>query len=287
MSIFQLIDAIELGIIFGIVAIGIYLTFKIIDFPDLTVDGSFTLGGSVCAVLLVAKCNPFLAIIVASFAGMCAGAITGYLSTKWKILNLLSGILTMTALYSINLRIMNAPNIAFIDEMTIFDYVNSPLLMLIILTVVLVGFLVYLFATNFGLSIRACGNNKILCKIYGINANKLTIITLMISNGIVAFAGSLFIQMQGFADISMGTGTVIVGLAGVIIGTELIKSQKFIFAALACILGSIIYRIALAFALNANVFGLKSSDLNLITTSIVVCTLIVPVLAKKYKLKRV
>ncbi len=282
MSIFQLLDVIELGIIYGIVSIGVYLTFKIIDFPDLTVDGSFTLGGSASAVLLLAGVNPLLAIIAAVIAGFFAGAITGYLSAKWKILNLLAGILTMTALYSINLRIMSAPNTALMDECTIFDYINSPLITLILIAIILIAGLVYLFATNFGLSIRACGNNKVLCKAYGINASKLTIVTLMLSNGIIALAGALFVQMQGFADISMGRGTVIAGLAGVIIGTALIKSRSIIFAAIACIFGSIIYRTSIAIALNSKILGLKSSDINLITTTIVILTLIAPMMYSSF-----
>ncbi|MES2214806.1 MAG: ABC transporter permease [Pseudomonadota bacterium] len=242
----QLLGAIEIGLIYSLVAIGVYITFKIIDFPDLTVDGSFTLGAAIAGAMISAGFNPYLSTIVAIFAGSIAGVITGYLNTRWKILGLLAGILVMTALYSINLRIMTRPNIAIIDEPTIFGSRSIIITSLIIVTA-LILILTRFFASHFGLGIRAAGINPKVSSAYGISVSKMKIIALALSNGIVGLAGALFTQSQGFADISMGTGTVIVGLASVIIGEAIIHPQKIFVGLMTCAVGSVLYRVVIAF----------------------------------------
>lgn len=270
----QLLGAVEIGLIYSLVAIGVYITFKVIDFPDLTVDGSFTLGAAVSSAMIFAGYNPYIATIVSILSGACAGWFTGYLNVRWNILGLLAGILTMTALYSINLRIMGRPNIAIIDEGTVFG--SWPIILVILLiTIVTILKLTRFFASEFGLAIRAVGINPKVSSAYGIKVGMMKIVALAISNGIVALAGSLFAQSQGFSDISMGTGTIIVGLASVIIGEALVHPERIWVGLVTCAVGSILYRIAIAFALNAHDIGLEASDLNLITALLVTITMIV------------
>lgn len=282
MNLFQLTGALEIGLIYALVAIGVYITFKIIDFPDLTVDGSFTLGAAISTAMIVQDYNPFLATACAILGGGFAGVVTGYLNVRWNILGLLAGILTMTALYSINLRIMGRPNIALIDSDTIFgEY--SVIIYTGIFCVVTILALYKFFATDFGLAIRAVGINSKVSPSYGIKVGKMKIIALALSNGIVALGGSLFAQSQGFADISMGMGTIIIGLASVIIGEAILTPRTVLIGLITCLIGSILYRIAIAFALNAHGIGLEASDLNLITALIVTFTMIVPKLKKKIR----
>lgn len=268
----QILGAIEIGLIYSFVAIGVYITFKIIDFPDLTVDGSFTLGAAVSSAMIFAGHNPFVATIAAIIAGSLAGGVTGYLNVKWSIMGLLSGILTMTGLYSINLRIMGRPNIAIIDASTIFSNWNISVVTFCTMSV-LILILYRFFISDFGLATRAIGINPKVSSSYGINVGSVKITALAISNGIVAFAGSLFAQSQGFADISMGMGTIVIGLASVIIGDAIINASKIWIALVTCALGSILYRIAIGLALNANDIGLEASDLNLITACMVAVTM--------------
>jgi len=282
MNILQLISVLELGLIFGLVSIAVYLTFKVIDFADLTVDGSFPLGAAITTSLIVVDTNPIVATLIAIFAGGLAGIVTAYLHVRFKMIGLLAGILTMTALYSVNLRIMGRPNIALMDEVTLFSSQNA-LLLVGIIVILLACIIAYFLNSEFGLAIRASGVNGKVAGAYGINVGRMKIITLAISNAIVALAGSLFAQMQGFADISMGTGTVIVGLASVIIGGTIMPSKNILFALIACLMGSILYRFAIAVALNFNEIGLQASDLNLITAALVAGTMIIPQLKRGSK----
>ena len=269
----QLLGSIEIGLIFALVAIGVYITFKIIDFPDLTVDGSFTLGAAVSAAMITSGFGPVIATVAAMFTGFLAGSVTGYLNVKWDIMGLLAGILTMTALYSVNLRIMERPNIAIVEEETIFgDFSVMAVMGIVVIAVIVI--LARFFASNYGLAIRAIGINPRVSKAYGINVGRMKIIALALSNGVVALSGSLFAQSQGFADISMGTGTIIVGLAAVIIGEAAIHPKNVLTGLITCAVGSIVYRIVTAFALNANDIGLQASDLNLITAAIVALTMV-------------
>ena len=281
MDILQLMGSLELGMIYAWVAIGVYLTFRIVDFADLTVDGSFPLGAAVTASLIVLGWNPILATLIALLAGMVVGCITGYLHVKWNILGLLASILTMTALYSINLRIMGSrPNIALINEPTIFT-LGPVLAILGVITLALVLILRRFFLSHFGLAMRAAGVNPKAGAAYGIRAGSMKILALALSNGVVALAGSVFAQSQGFADVGMGTGTIVVGLASVIIGEALFHPKSIAVALVACTVGSVLYRIVIAFALNAHDFGLKSSDLNLITSVLVGGTMMAMKLRKR------
>jgi putative ABC transport system permease protein len=281
MNSIQFFGAIEIGLLYGLVAIGVYLTFRVINFPDLTVDGSFTLGAAICASLITTGTHPIMATIAAIFSGALAGFFTGYLHVRWKILGLLAGILTMTALYSINLRIMGRPNIALLAEPIIFPNSESilPIMIAIVLGVILL--LAFFLNSQIGLALRATGINPRVSPAYGINVGRMTLAGLSLSNGLVAGAGALFTQIYGFADISMGTGTLIIGLASVIVGETLFHSYRIWLVLFSCILGSVLYRLVIALALNANFIGLKSSDLNLITAALVIFALLFPQLRKK------
>ena len=289
MSLFSLLGAIEIGLIFALVALGVYISFRLLRFPDLTVDGSFPLGGAVCAVMIVAGFNPWIATLGATLAGAAAGLVTGWLNVKLKIMDLLASILMMTALYSINLRVMNGPNVPLIAEPTLFtqlqpdsmaDYVLRPLVLLVI--VVLAKLLLdWFFATERGLAIRATGSNARMARAQGINTGAIVLLGMAISNALVGLAGALFVQTQGGADISMGIGTIVIGLAAVIVGESILPSRRIIWATLAVVLGAIVYRFFIAAALNSDFIGLKAQDLNLITAVLVTLALVLPQLKRK------
>lgn len=289
MNLIQFMGAVELGLLYGLVAMGVLLSFRILDFPDLTVDGSFPLGAAVSAILIVSGVNPWVATVCAILAGMTAGFITAWISVRWNILHLLASILTMTALYSINLRIMGRPNIALLGENTIFTPIEElsyshlfimPMAMFVIAGLVLL--VIYRFlSSEKGLAMRATGANVRMAKAQGIAVNRHILFGLAISNGLVALAGALFAQSQGFADITMGVGTIVVGLAAVIVGEAIFNPRIIITALVACILGSIFYRIAIAMALNASFLGLQSSDVQLVTAVIVGLAMITPKLRAK------
>ena len=289
MSLFSLLGAIEIGLIFALVALGVYISFRLLRFPDLTVDGSFPLGGAVCAVMIVAGFNPWIAPLGATLAGAAAGLVTGWHNVKLKIMDLLASILMMTALYSINLRVMNGPNVPLIAEPTLFtqlqpdsmaDYVLRPLVLLVI--VVLAKLLLdWFFATERGLAIRATGSNARMARAQGINTGAMVLLGMAISNALVGLAGALFVQTQGGADISMGIGTIVIGLAAVIVGESILPSRRIIWATLAVVLGAIVYRFFIAAALNSDFIGLKAQDLNLITAVLVTLALVLPQLKRK------
>ena len=289
MSLFSLLGAIEIGLIFALVALGVYISFRLLRFPDLTVDGSFPLGGAVCAVMIVAGFNPWIATLGATLAGAAAGLVTGWLNVKLKIMDLLASILMMTALYSINLRVMNGPNVPLIAEPTLFtqlqpdsmaDYVLRPpvLLVLVVLAKLLLD---WFFATERGLAIRATGSNARMARAQGINTGAMVLLGMAISNALVGLAGALFVQTQGGADISMGIGTIVIGLAAVIVGESILPSRRIIWATLAVVLGAIVYRFFIAAALNSDFIGLKAQDLNLITAVLVTLALVLPQLKRK------
>ena len=289
MSLFSLLGAIEIGLIFALVALGVYISFRLLRFPELTVDGSFPLGGAGCAVMIVAGFNPWIATLGATLAGAAAGLVTGWLNVKLKIMDLLASILMMTALYSINLRVMNGPNVPLIAEPTLFtqlqpdsmaDYVLRPLVLLVI--VVLAKLLLdWFFATERGLAIRATGSNARMARAQGINTGAMVLLGMAISNALVGLAGALFVQTQGGADISMGIGTIVIGLAAVIVGESILPSRRIIWATLAVVLGAIVYRFFIAAALNSDFIGLKAQDLNLITAVLVTLALVLPQLKRK------
>lgn len=281
MNTIQFFGALEIGLLYGLIAIGVYLTFRVVNFPDLTVDGSFPLGAATCAALMITGTHPLLATLAAFLTGGLAGFITGFLHVRWKILGLLAGILTMTALYSINLRIMGRPNIALLTESTLFPNPHAILPLLALGVLILIILLTLFLNSQFGLALRATGINARACPAYGIHIGHMTLIGLSLSNALVALGGALFAQIYGFADISMGTGTLIIGLASVIVGESLLHSYKIWLILLSCVLGSVLYRLVIALALNAQFIGLKASDLNLITAGLVVCALLFPQVRKK------
>lgn len=261
------IGILEQGFIFGITALGVYITYSILDFPDLAVDGTFALGAAITASLMVKGINPFLALILALISGVLAGFITGILHVKFKITNLLSGILVMIALYSVNLRIMGKANIPMFNKVNIFCLGISPVLMLFIFVIGTKFVLDLFFKTKLGFALKATGDNKSLVTSLGINNSTLTILGLMFSNGIVALSGGIMAQYQRFGDISMGNGTIIMALASIIIGQSLFKASKIIKGTTKVIIGAIIYKLSIGIALR---LGLPPTDLKLVTSVIVV-----------------
>jgi putative ABC transport system permease protein len=284
MSLVAFLGAVEIGFVFGLVALGVFLSFRVLNFPDLTVDGSFPLGAAVAATLIVAGVDPYAATAAAIAAGAAAGLLTAFLNLRFGILHLLASILTMIALYSINLRIMGRPNVALLGSETIltpFQGLGLPNLYLKPLFAGVVLIVVGLLLTRFlfsayGLAMRATGSNPRMARAQGIDTNATTYVGMAISNAMVALAGALFAQMNGFADVTIGTGTIVVGLAAVILGEAIFGSRSLTVWILGCIAGSVIYRIAVALALNAAFLGLSASDLNLVTAVLVAVALILP-----------
>ncbi len=294
MSLIAFLGALESGLIFALVALGVYLSFRVLEFPDLTVDGSFPLGAAVTATLIVNGWDPWLATVLSIFAGAMAGMLTAWLNVQLKILHLLASILTMIALYSINLRIMGKPNVALLGENTVltpvenlgnsFDipfYVSTPVAFLIVVIICTVALLKFL-NSEIGLSMRATGANARMARAQGVKTNWMILSGMAISNALVALAGSLFAQSQGSADVTMGVGVIVVGLASVIGGEALISPTTVLKAALACIAGAILYRLAIAFALNLDFIGLKAQDLNLVTSVLVMIAIVIP----RYKFRK-
>lgn len=267
-----LLSVLEQGLIFAIVSLGVYITYKILDFPDLSVDGTFPLGAAVTALCFSKGINPFAACFYSIIAGMLGGLITGLLHVKLKITNLLSGILVMIGLYSVNLRIMGKSNISFFNFDTIFtaaEVINS--VFLIAIFAVGVKVLLDLFLkTKMGFMLKAVGDNEQLVTTLGVNKDTIKVIGLMISNGIVALGGSIMAQHQGYAAVGMGTGTVVIGLAAVILGEAVLKKLNFVRATTMALLGAVLYKLAVAGALGV---GLPPSDLKLITAIIVIAVL--------------
>ena len=294
MNTIQIFGALELGLIYSLVAAGVYLSFRTLQFPDLTVDGSFPLGASVAGACILMGINPFAATLFAMLAGAAAGYITAFMATRLKMLNLLAGILTMTALYSINLRIMGRPNLALLGEKTLISEINNwiklpqlenftdirTFIVLVLITIAFVIFLEWFLKTRIGLALRAIGSNARMGRSIGINDHLMIQLGLAISNALVALAGALFAQVYGFADVSMGVGTIIIGLAAVIIGEAIFHPQNIAKALIACVIGAIIYRLAIAAALNGSELGLQASDLNLVTAVIVGIAMVLPTLRR-------
>jgi putative ABC transport system permease protein len=284
MSQIALLGALEIGLVYGLVALGVFLSFRVLSFPDLTVDGSFPLGAAVAASAIVAGIDPYLATLLAIVAGALAGLVTAVLNVRFNILHLLASILTMIALFSINLRIMGRPNIALITEPTVLSPLEGLGLANPVLTPLFVGAIVLAVAlllgrflsSDYGLGMRATGANPRMARAQGIESGRTICAGMALSNAMVALGGALFAQTNGFADITIGTGTIVVGLAAVIVGETILPARRIGLVILACVLGSILYRLAIAAALNADVLGLEASDLNLVTAVLVGLALILP-----------
>ena len=261
---------IEQSLIFAIMALGVYISFRILNFPDMTVDGTFPLGAAISAKLLTMGINPYLSLVVALLAGALAGAITGIIHVKLKVKDLLTGILIMTALYSVNLRIMGKSNIPLFEEDNIFNTDYSIMITIVVLILISKILLDYLLKTKFGFALKALGDNENLVISLGLNEEKYKIYGLMIANAFVAFSGAILAQYQGFADVGMGTGTIVIGLASIIIGDTLFGKSRKIAGTTVVIIGSIIYRGVIALTLS---IGMDASDLKLITSVIVILIL--------------
>ncbi|MDG6828228.1 ABC transporter permease [Glaesserella parasuis] len=292
------IGALELGLIYALVALGVLISYKILDFPDLTADGSFPLGGGVCVLCILHHIDPWIATLCGMFAGAVAGMITASLHIGFKIEKLLASILMMIALYSINLRIMGSPNVSLLGEATIYDAITAQddvqlamVRLLMAIFVVIIAKLIFdlFFATQIGLAVRATGTNPRMAKAQGIAINKMTLLGMAISNGLIALAGSLYVQSNGGFDISIGVGTIVIGLAAVIIGEAIFSAKRIICLTAAVIIGSILYRFFIALALNNETLsgiGFGPQDLNLITALLVVAVLALPKFKHKFTAKR-
>lgn len=312
--------SVEQGIIYAIMALGVYLTFRVLDFPDLTVDGSFVTGAGTAAMMIVLGYNPLLATLVATVAGFIAGCMTGILHTKGKINPLLAGILMMIALYSINLRIMGLssdtgvtrPNIPLLNSETVFSKFGSfwenlgidtaitnvlksmglasvpttwgVLILMVVVTAIIKLVVDWFLKTEIGLAIRATGDNKRMIRSFSANTDSLVILGLGISNGMVALSGALIAQYTKFADVGLGIGMIVVGLASVIIGEAIFGTKSIVRVTFAVIAGAIIYRMIYALALRVK--WLDSGDMKLITAVIVILALVIPQIVGKYKEKK-
>ena len=284
------IGALELGLIYALLALGVLISYKILDFPDLTADGAFPLGGAVCVVCILQGVNPWLATLLGTLAGALAGVITASLYIGFKIEKLLSSILMMIALYSINLRIMGMPNLALLGEATIYDVMPIEDDVQLALVRLLMAFFVVIiakilfdlfFSTQIGLAVRATGTNTRMAKAQGININKMTILGMAISNGLIALGGALYVQSNGGVDISIGVGTII--------GEALFSGKRSIWLTTAVVIGSVLYRSFIALALNneaLNSIGFGPQDLNLITALLVVFVLVLPKIKQRFLAKR-
>lgn len=285
MNLIQILGAIEIGLIYGLVGIAVYLSFRVLQFPDLTVDSSFPLGGLVCAALIVYDFHPYLALCISFFCGACAGFITAWLATRLKILNLLAGILTMTGLYSVNLRIMGTPNIAISSDkktiFTIFYNEQYNFVLLFIFVVTIVAIIYWFLSTKLGLALRASGHNAKMARANGINDNQMIWLGLGLSNGLVALAGALFAQLSGAGDANSGLGTIVYGLAAVILGKSILPTRTVLQALVACVCGAIVHRYVHSLAFYGGDLGLVASDTPLITALLVVLVSVMPEL-KKY-----
>jgi putative tryptophan/tyrosine transport system permease protein len=293
MTSYALIGALEQGFLYGIMTLGVYLTFRVLDFPDLTVDGSLPLGASVSAVAISGGVNPYLSLLLAMVAGFAAGAVTALLNTKLKILHLLASILTMISLYSINIRIMDGPNISLLGNETVIDailktglagYFAAPLAFGIVASVVTAA-VIWFLHTELGLAMLATGDNPQMITSQGVNTHGIIILGVGLSNALVALSGALVAQNQGASDVNMGVGTIIAGLASVIVGETLFGKTSVVRACIAALLGSVVYRtaIALALGLKWGRFSFTPSDLNLITALLVVAALTAPMIQEKIR----
>lgn len=300
-----LIGSTTIGLVLAFLALGIFISFRIFKFPDITAEGSFTLGASTGAALIIAGVNPLVASIIAFFAGMMAGSATGIIHTRFKIDPLLAGILVMTALYSVNLHVMGRSNMPLLNETTLFSWIENMsvslsgagkktiilgwevavrdlwILLFCGLSVLLFcAVLWWFFKTNLGMAMRATGDNDQMIRALGVNTKTLIIAGVALSNGFIALSGALLAQYQGFADVQMGVGMMVWGLASVIIGEAIINDNSLGFVIAGAVLGSVLFRLLVAIALR---WGLNPNDLKAITAIFVFIALILPALLKKRK----
>ncbi len=279
-----LLNAVQLGLVFAVLSLGEYITVNIMDSPDLTVDGSFVTGAAVCAMLTL-QGMPNIGLLASLLAGAACGCVTAFLQTKMRIQPLLAGILTMTGLYSINLRIMNnMPTVNLFIKgkpaYTILSNASTRLWVLLGIVLLIIGLLYVFFKTNLGLMLRASGDNETMVKNSSINVDTMKFLGLGLSNALVGLSGALFCQLQNFADISSGTGMLVLGLAGIIIGEALLRPKNVGMGLIAAALGAVLYRILYTFALR---LGFAASDMNLVSSVLVAITISIPHLQKLMK----
>lgn len=291
-----LLGAVSQGILWGIMVLGVYITYKLLDIADLTVDGSFALGGSVCAVLVVAGVDPLIAVAAAMLAGMLAGAVTGFLHTVFEIPAILAGILTQIALWSVNLRIMGKSNTPLLQSDTIFSRMTeltglssatASIIVGVIVAVAIIAALYWFFGTEIGSALRATGNNEHMIRALGVSTAKTKMIALMLSNALVGLSGGLICQSQKYADIGMGTGAIVIGLAAIVIGEVLGrltpgKLTGFKSRLVSAVAGSVVYFLIRAIVLQT---GMDANDMKLLSAVIVALALCVPVVWEKFKLR--
>lgn len=282
-----IISTVAQGLLWSVMAMGVFITFRTLNIADLSVEGSFPLGGAVAAMLLAEKVNPATAIVAAGLAGMLAGAVSGLLYTKLKIPALMAGILTMIALYSVNLRVMGKANLSLLNTDTIFTSLEflklSPNLTTFVaglcIAIAIPLWLYWFFGTEIGMAVRATGNNPQMIRAMGVNTDDMFLLGLVLSNGLVAVSGALIAQDNGFADVGMGAGTIVIGLASVIIGEVVFGTRNFKNSLISVVLGSILYRIVIAVVLY---LGMPPNDLKLFTAILVAIALSLPLVKAKW-----
>ncbi|MDY6399033.1 MAG: ABC transporter permease [Treponema sp.] len=288
--------AVAQGLLWGIMTLGVYLTFRILNIADMTCDGSFALGGSTCAILVTKGMNPLLAVFISFLTGLIAGFATGIMHTKLKIHEILAGILSMIALYSINIRIMGRSNTPLLGVDTVMTKMQdqfgitpniASFIVGVIFGIALIILLYWFMGTELGSCLRATGNNEKMVRAMGVDTDKMKLMGLMLSNGLIAISGALVAQQQGYGDVGMGTGAIVIGLASIILGESIFawfnKRFSFYVTLLSILLGSVVYRLIIAIVLQ---LGLKSSDLKLLTAIIVVIALAIPVMKHKIAPKK-
>jgi putative ABC transport system permease protein len=303
-----LIGALTIGLILSLLALGVFISFRIFNFPDITADGSFPLGAAIAATLLVMGINPILATFIGFCGGLVAGTMTGLLHTKFRLHGLLSGILVMTALYSVNLHVMGKSNVPLLNETTLGTYAeqlggavwgsahnlnlagwevsvrDASILLCTFGFIGIIGFLINaFFRTNIGTAMRATGDNPQMIRALGVNVGTMITLGLALSNGLIALAGALLAQFQGFADVQMGIGMIVLGLASVIIGEALVGTQHVGLTIVGAVMGSVLFRLLVAIALR---WGLNPNDLKLITALFVFLALVLPSVLSKLRPKR-
>ena len=292
-----MLGAVSQGILWGIMVLGVFITYKLLDIPDLTVDGSFATGGAVCAVLVVAGVNPALAIVAAMAAGAVAGAVTGFLTTVFEIPAILSGILTQISLWSINLRIMGKSNTPLLTNDTVFSQLGNAtgltsnvcaIIVGLIVAVVIVAGLYWFFGTEIGSALRATGNNEAMIRALGVNTNRTKMLALILSNALVGLSGGLICEQQKYADIGMGTGAIVIGLAAIVIGEVLGRLlpgglSKFGARLVSAVAGSVVYFLIRAIVLQ---MGMDANDMKLLSAIIVALALCVPAVWERIQRRR-
>lgn len=283
-----LIPTVAQGLLWSLLALGVYITFRVLDIADLSVEGTFPLGAAVAASCIVAGLPLFVAFLLAVLAGCAAGAVTGWLTTKLRIPALLSGILTMIGLYSVNLRVMGRANVSLLGSDTVYSWglaaglteAQTTFVVGAIACAAVVGLIYWFFGTEIGLALRATGFNPQMSRAQGVNTDSMVVLGLLISNGLVALSGALVAQSNGFADAGMGVGTIVIGLASVIIGEVLFGTRSFKNCLISVVLGSVVYRLVIALVLE---MGMPPNDLKLFTAILVAIALSLPLIQSRLK----